>query len=381
MDELGIEDLDEGLSRPASRYQAWRLDFALYLRRRRARFANSLDKRGIRRPDRWREAHVGAAILSRDPLVLLVSPSDLLVGVTQLSERLAPPITFYALLSWSAEAADKVQWFMPAIKRFRERFPKNRLVFMCNSPREAQYFLDQGQEAIFAHQSMFVDEDSYFPLAGKELLHDALYNAKLARFKRHSLARAIESVGYIASVVTIDMPTEASRAYLRRMTEHSPKHVILNDLVDGLPVYMTTPKVNEAMAQAAVGLCLSPIEGAMWASIEKQLAGMPIVSTKNIGGRDEFYHPEFTRTVDGDATAVRKAASELAALNLSRDEIRGDTIRTLQQHRERFLDYIDGVFRAIGSSARLGKWSDHGIERKYLSEHLASIKAAQSGKS
>jgi glycosyltransferase involved in cell wall biosynthesis len=49
--------------------------------------------------------------------------------------------------------------------------------------------------------------------------------------------------------------------------------------------------VNQGLARAVVGLCLSTVEGSNYASMEYMLAGLPIVSTPSIGGREVYFDP------------------------------------------------------------------------------------------
>ncbi|WP_164127899.1 glycosyltransferase, partial [Stenotrophomonas maltophilia] len=66
-----------------------------------------------------------------------------------------------------------------------------------------------------------------------------------------------------------------------------------NPIVDGLTARLTPEAVNRVYNQAAVGLCLSAVEGAMCASMEYLMAGLPVVSTPSVGGRDVYFDPDY----------------------------------------------------------------------------------------
>ena len=59
-----------------------------------------------------------------------------------------------------------------------------------------------------------------------------------------------------------------------------------------------------------VGLCLSKSEGAMFASIEYLLCGLPIVSTKSVGGRDIFFTDENCIIADLHSGLIRGKIAE-----------------------------------------------------------------------
>lgn len=53
--------------------------------------------------------------------------------------------------------------------------------------------------------------------------------------------------------------------------------------------YFSIDKINEIYGQSRCGLILSAEEGACFAAMEYLLCGLPVVTTPNIGGRDEFF--------------------------------------------------------------------------------------------
>ncbi len=95
------------------------------------------------------------------------------------------------------------------------------------------------------------------------------------------------------------------------------------------------PEVAEAYSTARVGLCLSAVEGAMYASTEYLLAGIPVVSTHSKGGRDRLFDPAHSRIVEDDPASIAEAVRELAELRIDPLEIRGSVFTKMQTHRAR----------------------------------------------
>ena len=114
---------------------------------------------------------------------------------------------------------------------------------------------------------------------------------------------------------------EQRELFLRLMAEH-PNHVLLNPTDEALPVRLPAKEVNAALNRAAVGLCLSRMEGANYASLEYMLAGLPVVSTPSIGGREMYFDPEFCIVCDPDPVAVREAVESLRSRHIPREYVR-----------------------------------------------------------
>jgi hypothetical protein len=62
--------------------------------------------------------------------------------------------------------------------------------------------------------------------------------------------------------------------------------------------------IYKEINKAHVGLCLSAEEGAMFVSAEYLLCGIPVVSTRNKGGRDVMFTPEHVFIADDTPESV-----------------------------------------------------------------------------
>jgi hypothetical protein len=295
--------------------------------------------------------HCIGAVLSRDPPVFLVAIGGArpLWMVEALSKLLGDrPALFLLLIYWSIENPTTFEFLRRNAERLRARSPRHSFVFMCNTTEE-QTLLEKAQfEAIFVNQNQIVSEKTFRPLPGAAIKFDAVYNAKLARFKRHHLAAAIDGVLYVSYRCPNDMSRSAGRAYLQRTLERSPHHRLANPIVNGLPAPLAPDEVNEAYSRTAVGLCLSPIEGAMRASMEYLLAGLPIVTTPSRGGRDVFLDAEYCLTAAADPRDIRDAVFALRARRIPHQIIRERTLARLEAARRQSRSVLNDVFARHG---------------------------------
>jgi glycosyltransferase involved in cell wall biosynthesis len=113
--------------------------------------------------------------------------------------------------------------------------------------------------------------------------------------------------------------------------------------------------VNDACSRAAVGLCLSPYEGAMQASMEYLLAGLPVVSTPARGGRDTFYRSEYCIIADANPRSVREAVDELQRRAIPREYVRTRTLELVNAQRQKLLALFDAILVDNRAKVRFGK--------------------------
>jgi glycosyltransferase involved in cell wall biosynthesis len=215
--------------------------------------------------------------------------------------------------------------------------------FFCNTNEEANYLLHREFDAILMNHNTFCN-DRVFHVGKFDKLYRAIYNAKMTPWKRHDLAKSVKNLALIYS--RFGDPD----SYLSRVREMLPDAYFLNgDPSDGTYKTFNSQQVAENLNRAKVGLCLSNAEGAMYASIEYLLCGLPIVSTRSKGGRDLFFDDRFCRIVDDDASAVAAAVEELIDRDIDPDFVRAETLKKLDISRDRFVKFIDGLQIANGN--------------------------------
>lgn len=250
------------------------------------------------------------------------------------------PALFLIRFSWSMRAASAVRLLSTALAVYRRRRPEHRIILLCNEEEERTAFAAAGAETVICSHNAFVDEETFRPLPGADRNYDAVHNAAMVPWKRHGLANLLETCAHVFYKKD-ELGTDATLGYLDSLRSEMPRHSFVNKVMArGEIEILGSGAVNSVLAKSRVGLCLSAEEGAMQASIEYLMAGLPVVSTPNIGGRDMFSDPEFWLTVPDTPEAIRDGVSELAARNVPPDLIRARTLERVYEHRARLRSIV-----------------------------------------
>jgi len=137
--------------------------------------------------------------------------------------------------------------------------------------------------------------------------------------------------------------------------------------------------VRDVYQASRVALALSAKEGAMFASMEYLLCGLPVVTTRNRGGRNRYLTPQNSRFVAARPEAVARAVAEFVAAPPDPLSVREEVLGLVRRDR---LAYLDILARRCGVSipdaeAELDRlWGgEHGIEKHAIpvAEFLASV--------
>jgi glycosyltransferase involved in cell wall biosynthesis len=204
------------------------------------------------------------------------------------------------------------------------RYRGLRPLLVTNSPAEDAYRRRLGIPGFQGISYVYTDEKAYSVEPGVAKQYDAVYTAQLQPFKRLHLAAEVERLFVLT--YTPGRPENDLPAFCPAL-----RHAAYNRMwVDGAGK-------NRIYNASGVGLCLSAVEGPMLASLEYQLAGLPVVSTPSKGGRDTYYHPESSLVVPSDPGSVQAGVRQMAARNLDPLTIRQRTLARLTADRRQYV--------------------------------------------
>jgi glycosyltransferase involved in cell wall biosynthesis len=253
---------------------------------------------------------------------------------------------FLCQLWWQHESGEHVESAGATYDRLVKAHPNVEGTILCNTCKEVEVLSSRGLCCIHCNHNAFVDETIFTVLPGKCKNYDAIYSARLHSSKRHYLA---SKIGRIA-LITYGYDDGQWR-YLKEIRRLFPETAFLNYYSNGARApyeWLSAEKVANALNEAHVGLCLSSEEGASYASIEYLLCGLPVVSTRSIGGREVFFDGECARIVDDTPEAVLCGVEELIQTDISAVSVRERTLERIKPHRERFCNLIQAIYRREG---------------------------------
>lgn len=313
--------------------------------------------------DMWRPVDPAAStwteLLAVDPLIIHTWPA---IGFPMGSASVIGPLVkdrpahFLVSPAWTLEPADSHRYHIENARSYRAEHPLHRVTYLVNNDRETAVMSEGGLDAITLNQNCFTDEMMYRPLPDVEPIYDAVYNARLSPQKRHELAVEVPRLALIYPYSPWEFTIPEFHGLLEKFKSRMPHAIFLKPPTPDGCEWVPTEKLNFFLAQSRVGLCLSPLEGAMRASIEYLLAGLPLVSTPSIGGRDYFFDDEYCAIAEADPRAVRDAVKLLIARDIPREYVRARTLARLEIERSRYIAFVQSLIDQAGGRE---KFADH----------------------
>ncbi len=293
--------------------------------------------------------------LSREPRILY----QILLPNLDIGRWLTGPGVVRICQPWWHTKRDEVLNFIAEASALR---PQDTFIILLNEPKVVVELKALGVPAYFIHQNAFIDEAVFRPNAEVTPIYDAVMTARLSRFKRHQLAKLVPKLLLVSAVVC----AADELAYGKELRDMMPQAVITGEQTR----YHYGPAMVRLLNEAKVGLILSAVEGGNYATTEYLLCGLPVVSTGNLGGRNEWLDPEFCRIVPPDEQCVAAAVKELISRRIPPQEIRERTLAKMTEHRAKFCELGQEIYGAAGAGRdfardfyaefkpKLGKWGD-----------------------
>jgi len=214
------------------------------------------------------------------------------------------------------------------------------LKFLHNSLSEYNFAKKVGFDSYFINHNIHVCEHKFDIDESIEKQYDAVYTAAAKPYKRLHLASEIRNL-FVITYFWPDVRNKDGEWDLHAF-EPKIKHAKFNrDRI-------SKKEVNKILNQSYCGLALSKKEGAMFASMEYLLCGLPIVSTKSKGGRDVFFTKRNSFIVDDDPESVKGGVEKVLAKEIDHHKIREETLKLVNFFRNQFIDIIVKIYKKEG---------------------------------
>ena len=317
----------------------------------RRRINDFFDRFGFTVPD----AHDNSAgpdgtlyyVINKDPPIISIPYGLHYPFLKFLSKRRRSYFLFWL---WSAtESEELLRIIKNEHVEFKRKFPQSEYIFLCNSPRQYNLFGQADIPRVLCNHNAFLDEAIFRTDDTAVKRFDAIYTAKIEPFKRHHLAAKVSRLAIAAH------PFGFSETYGAQLRDSLPQATWLTKNFDEDRFMIPTEEMYKFINQSRVGLCLSAEEGAMYASAEYLLCGLPVVSTKSIGGRDVFFEDDYVKIVDDTPEAVAAGVEEMIHRKVDASVIREKTIENMKGHRARFMDLVQTIYDKAGVQRKFGE--------------------------
>jgi tetratricopeptide (TPR) repeat protein len=290
---------------------------------------------------------VGAvgALISHDPVIIHAASysfADVMIPTMAYYRQTGRRVTYFFNSNMSLEF--EFQLRRKLVREFAElrvAFPDADMTFLVNDVGELAVARSLGFPSEMISNNTFVDERIFDIDTTAAKRFDAVYNARFHPYKRHGLAAEVRSLVLLAAEPT---------------AEHHAGLTALLPQADLIAAHVDAARVAEVVNSARCGLILSSAEGANYATMEYLLCGVPVVTTRNIGGRNWWLSDDVAIYAEATPRAVAAAVTEMIGRNVAGATVREHTRQRLYRERLAFFALVDRVFAAHGQPAR--RYSD-----------------------
>ncbi|MBO5923755.1 MAG: glycosyltransferase [Lentisphaeria bacterium] len=269
-------------------------------------------------------------ILNHSPKIIAAFEMDFLRSLPAFQKAIPQSEKFTMLLQlgWSAELPEVAAELQSRLAEAKNAFPEARFIVLANAPGEVEVIKNFNEVYLASHNAFLAPER--YPVAKKvKRKFDALYIARITPFKRHDLAVKINNLHLIGSYA------EKEKEYFTQTIAKFP-HAVWSQKV---PSFFIGKKICES----ACGLALSAIEGAMFSCGEYSLCGVPVVNTKNLGGRDTLLPDFAVRYAEDTAESVAENVEYYVNNPVDPQEIRRGFLNLALEQKELVQDLVNTI--------------------------------------
>lgn len=220
----------------------------------------------------------------------------------------------------------------PYRKQARALAERNlRLILLHNSEIETIIGRLSGLPSHLLNQNMHTCEHWFSP-RDDPIQFNAIYTAAAAPYKRIELALDVPKL-FVLTYFWPDIRDETGKWRLGKFDSRleGVRHNV--DRVE-------RQQVPRLISAARCGLALSRVEGAMWASMEYLMCGLPVVTTWNVGGRNFYLDDSNSVRVRATRASVKEGALAAPGRCAPRAEIRRRTLIQVEEQRQRFVELV-----------------------------------------
>jgi len=209
-----------------------------------------------------------------------------------------------------------------------------KFIVLCPDKSELKTMKKIGYKTILCSHNAFVDENLFYPMNIKQKTYNAVYNSQIAPYKRIELVRNINKL----AIITF----KNENGFFDEVYYNDMIKIVGKSIVNKNRIYPI--EVNKILNQSKFGLILSAEEGGNYATVEYLLAGLPVISTHNIGGRNVFLNEKNSIFVSADEFEISQITNKQSNLMFNLSEIRRSAIALMYDHRMNVYNFLCDKF-------------------------------------
>lgn len=164
---------------------------------------------------------------------------------------------------------------------------KENIYWMTNCDKDTEILRSIGIQAFTISHNCFIDKDM-FNIYNIPKQYNGIYNAAFVDIKRHYLTKKLNNLVYLSYV---ECPESIKKDLCSSYTIYT--NVDISTIIRNISI-------------SKIGLILSESEGGCYAVTEYLYCGLPVLSTKSVGGRDTYLNNDNSIIVNDDVISVRK---------------------------------------------------------------------------
>lgn len=198
---------------------------------------------------------------------------------------------------------------------------------LANSMNDNLYYKIHGINSIYCNQNCWLDSE-IFNIQNTEKTYDLVINANNHEWKNHKLLTNINKE-YKTLFITYDS------------TENDLKQYNPYKIINEIPSKYVAANLNKAK----IGLVLSTKEGSCYASTEYLLCGLPVISTRSVGGRHIWYNDSNSILINNSESELRSAIHTMLndILSYNSKQIRDKCIEKQNTFKRIFVKYLQSL--------------------------------------
>jgi len=208
-------------------------------------------------------------------------------------------------------------------------------IILANTQEEYEYYSDNFDlDVLFCNHNAFLNEDRFIIREDIKKEYNLVVSSCFSKYKNVSYAEKIPNVlhiGYVNESKVEYIPNFGYRANFKNNSTD------INDWN-----WICTKKYVSLLNSAICGGIFSAREGSCFASSEYLLCGLPVISTKSVGGRDVFYNEHNSVICDNNSDSVKNVFDELIK-NIQfydKHKIRENKLKQMDYFRDVLTVYV-----------------------------------------